>query len=121
MPKANKLRQFYSAESMVLQNNEMLKPGISRARQLAESDDIASNLTVDTMLGFTTHKMAARFRPLKLEASVVSRALSKFARNGDADRAYNDIVFGAGEWARSYFLNKSKAQVATFKEHVSRA
>ena len=104
---------------MVLQNNEMLKPGISRARQLAESDDIASNLSVDSMLGFTTHKMAARFRPLKVEQFVVSKALAKFAKNGDAERAYNEIVFNAGEWARSYFLNKSKAQIATFKEHVS--
>lgn len=104
---------------MVLQSNETLKPGISRARQLAESDDIASSLSVDTMLGFTTHKMAARFRPLKVDQCVVRKAIEKYRKDGDVEQAYNEMVFNAGDWARCYLLNKSKAQIATFKEHVS--
>ena len=100
-------------------NNELLKPGISRARQLAESDDIASNLVLDTLLEFTTHKMAARFRPLKVDRSAIREAVEKYKQDGDIECAYAKIVFCAGDWGRCYFLNKSKAQLAAFKEHVS--
>ncbi|EDO42706.1 predicted protein [Nematostella vectensis] len=105
---------------MVLNTPEGLKPGISRARQLAESDDIASSLVVDSVLGFTTHKMAARFRPLKIDATVVKRALLRFLNDGDVDKAYDEIVFNAGDWGRCYFLNKSKNQIAAFKDHMLR-
>lgn len=100
-------------------STDLLKPGISRARQLAESDDIASNLVIDTLLEFTTHKMAARFRPLKVDRAMVKESLQKYRQNGDIECAYEKIVFCAGDWGRYYFLNKSKAQLAAFKEHVS--
>jgi histone-lysine N-methyltransferase SUV420H len=104
---------------MVVSGSECLKPGISRAKQLAESDDIASNLIVDTVLGFTTHKMAARFRPLKIDPTIVKRALLRLKSDGDSERAYNDIVESTGEWNVFYFLNKSQNQIAAFKQHVS--
>ena len=100
-------------------NNESQKVGTSQARQLAESDDISSGLVLDTMLGFTTHKMAGRFRPLKVDQEIVKKALERYAKSDDTEQAYREIVFNAGDWGRCYFLTKSKSQVAAFKEHVS--
>lgn len=102
-------------------NNDGLKPGTpTQARQLAESDDIASSLVLDTMLGFTTHKMAARFRPLKVDREVVKKALERYEEDGNIEQAYNEIVFNAGDWERCFFITKSKPQIAAFKEHVFR-
>lgn len=104
----------------MVMNNESQKPGTpTHARQLAESDDIASSLVLDTMLGFTTHKMAARFRPLKVDQEIVRKALERYCKDGDIEQAYNEIVFNAGDWERCYFITKSKPQIAAFKEHVS--
>jgi len=104
----------------MVMNNESQKPGTpTQARQLAESDDIASSLVLDTMLGFTTHKMAARFRPLKVDQEIVRKALERYRKDGDIEQAYNEIVFNAGDWERCYFITKSKPQIAAFKEHVS--
>ena len=104
----------------MVMNNAGLKQGTStQARQLAESDDIASSLVLDTMLEFTTHKMAARFRPLKVDQDVVKKALERYAKDDNIEQAYNEIVFNAGEWERCFFITKSKSQIAAFKEHVS--
>lgn len=104
---------------MVVSNGDCVKPGISWAKQLADSDDIANSLIIDTILGFTTHKMAARFRPLKFDSAVVKRALDRLKLDGDKEAAYTDVVFNAGDWSECYFLNKSRNQISAFKEHVS--
>lgn len=104
---------------MVVSSTDCVKPGISWAKQLADSDDIASSLIIDTVLGFTTHKMAARFRPLKFDFEVVKQALQRLKLDGDKETAYNEIVYSAGEWSQTYFLNKSRNQISSFKEHVS--
>lgn len=104
---------------MVVSGSECVKPGIPPAKQLAESDDIASSLIVDTVLGFTTHKMAARFRPVKIDPNIVKRSLLRLKGDGDTERVYNDIIDNTGDWKMFYFLNKSRLQVAAFKEHVS--
>lgn len=107
----------------MVMNNDALKQGPplkTQARQLAESDDIASSLVLDSMLGFVTHKMAARFRPLKVDQEIVKKALERYAKDGDTEQAYNEIVFNGGDWGRCYFITKSKPQIAAFKEHVFR-
>lgn len=105
----------------MVMNNDALKQGTpTHARQLAESDDIASSLVLDSMLGFTTHKMATRFRPLKVDQEIVKKALERYAKDGDTEQAYNEIVFNGGDWGRCYFITKSKTQIAAFKEHVFR-
>lgn len=104
----------------MVMNNDTLKQGTpTHARQLAESDDIVSSLVLDSMLGFTTHKMATRFRPLKVDQEIVKKALERYAKDGDTEQAYNEIVFNGGDWGRCYFITKSKTQIAAFKEHVS--
>ena len=91
---------------------------ITPARQLAEFDDIATCLVVDPYLGFTTHKMCARFRHNKGRFEDLRRVLTQFQQDTDYDRAYEALVVKSN-WSRSYFARKTKAQADAFKEHVS--
>lgn len=93
-------------------------PQITPARQLAEFDDIATCLVVDPYLGFTTHKMCARFRHNKGRFEDLRRILIQFQQDRDYERAYDQLVVKSN-WSRSYFARKSKGQVEAFKEHVS--
>ena len=98
---------------------ECAKPGISPAKQLAEHDDMCINLTIDVYLGFITHKMSGRFRPIKANPAVIRQALTELEANGDIERAYRKIITQTGQWSSHYFLHKSRAQMDAFKDHVS--
>lgn len=104
---------------MVVVKTDFPKPGISPARQLAEHDDMCVNLTVDVFLGFLTHKMSPRFRPIKASQDTIKNVLNQLEMDGDLERAYIEIVTNSGQWSRHYFLNKSKVQIQAFKDHVS--
>ena len=104
---------------MVVIKSECAKPGISPAKQLAEHDDMSINLTVDVFLGFVTHKMSGRFRPIKADQSVIRNALTELQESGDIEQAYREIVANTGPWSSHYFLNKSRLQMQAFKDHVS--
>lgn len=43
--------------------------------------------------------------------------LNHYAEDGDAERAYDELV--SGNWSKTFFMGKSKKQVSAFKEHVS--
>ena len=105
--------------NMVIIKTECAKPGISPAKQLAEHDDMCINLTVDVYLGFITHKMSGRFRPIKANPVVIREALTELEANGDIELAYRKIITQTGQWSSHYFLHKSRAQMDAFKEHVS--
>ena len=93
-------------------------PQITPARQLAEFDDIATCLVVDPFLGFTTHKMCARFRHNKGRFEDLRRILTQFQQDRDFERAYDALVIKSN-WSRSYFARKTKVQAEAFKDHVS--
>lgn len=104
---------------MVVIKAECAKPGISPAKQLAEHDDMCINLTVDVFLGFLTHKMSPRFRPIKANQDFIKKVLYQLEKDGDLEKAYEEIVTNSGQWSRHYFLNKSRLQIQAFKDHVS--
>ena len=88
------------------------------SRQLAEFDDISSSLVVDPMLGFTTHKMCSRFRHVRGKYQDLKTIVTQFSQDGDIEKAYELLVTNT-EWARLYFMRKTKEQKVAFKEHVS--
>ncbi|XP_071954998.1 uncharacterized protein [Antedon mediterranea] len=88
------------------------------ARELSENDDLATNLTLDPYLGFTTHKMNPRFRPIGPRPDVLRAVLEKFKKDNDYEAAFDKYM--SGEWAKVYFLNKSKQQTRATKQHVFR-
>lgn len=104
---------------VIIKPVDCMKPGISPAKQLAEHDDMCINLTIDVYLGFTTHKMSGRFRPIKADQSVIRQTLSELQTTGDLERACEQVITETGQWSVHYFLNKSRAQIDAFKDHVS--
>ncbi|XP_069480196.1 histone-lysine N-methyltransferase KMT5B [Ambystoma mexicanum] len=86
------------------------------AKELCENDDLATSLILDPYLGFRTHKMNTRFRPIKGRQEELKEILENFKKEESLDNTFKSLV--AGDWARHYFLNKNKMQERLFKEHV---
>ncbi|XP_022082802.1 histone-lysine N-methyltransferase KMT5B-B-like isoform X2 [Acanthaster planci] len=87
-------------------------------KELGENDDLATSLVLDPYLNFTTHKMNTRFRPVDARKEYLRDIILRFKKSHNYERAYKGLV--SGDWARVFFLNKSKHQVTIFKQHVFR-
>ncbi|KAG8563677.1 hypothetical protein GDO81_016173 [Engystomops pustulosus] len=86
------------------------------AKELCENDDLATSLVLDPYLGFQTHKMNTRFRPIKGRQEELKEVIENFKKSEHLEKTFKNLV--SGEWARHYFLNKNKMQEKHFKEHV---
>ncbi|KAM5319743.1 histone-lysine N-methyltransferase KMT5B isoform 2-T2 [Glossophaga mutica] len=86
------------------------------AKELCENDDLATSLVLDPYLGFQTHKMNTRFRPIKGRQEELKEVIERFKKDEHLEKAFKCLT--SGEWARHYFLNKNKTQEKLFKEHV---
>ncbi|XP_064634982.1 uncharacterized protein LOC135492427 [Lineus longissimus] len=87
------------------------------AKELGENDDLATMLVLDPYLGFSTHKMNTKFRPVKGQDQLAT-IIRRFVRDRKYEKAYHDLTFG--DWAKAYFVTKSKSQIKAFKEHAFR-
>ncbi|XP_014662044.1 PREDICTED: histone-lysine N-methyltransferase SUV420H1-A-like [Priapulus caudatus] len=91
--------------------------GSMTPRELSENDDIATSLLVDPYLGFITHKMNSRHRPLKgRQREEMGELVRGFIKDQDYERRLNKIL--EGDWARSFFLTKTRAQQQQTKMHL---
>uniref|UniRef100_A0A8C4RQ17 [histone H4]-N-methyl-L-lysine20 N-methyltransferase KMT5B n=1 Tax=Erpetoichthys calabaricus TaxID=27687 RepID=A0A8C4RQ17_ERPCA len=95
------------------------------AKELCENDDLATSLILDPYLGFQTHKMNTRFsetghttefRPIKGRQEELKEVIEYFKKHDSLEKAFDALT--SGDWARHYFLNKTKIQEKLFKEHV---
>ncbi|KAG8437898.1 hypothetical protein GDO86_008553 [Hymenochirus boettgeri] len=86
------------------------------AKELCENDDLATSLVLDPYLGFQTHKMNTRFRPIKGRQEELKEVIENFKKKEQFEKTFKNLI--AGDWARHYFLNKTKTQEKHFKEHV---
>ncbi|XP_030057161.1 histone-lysine N-methyltransferase KMT5B [Microcaecilia unicolor] len=86
------------------------------AKELCENDDLATSLVLDPYLGFQTHKMNTRFRPIKGRQEELKEVIENFKKDEHLEKTFKCLT--AGDWARHYFLNKNKLQERLFKEHV---
>ncbi|XP_072277389.1 histone-lysine N-methyltransferase KMT5B isoform X2 [Pyxicephalus adspersus] len=86
------------------------------AKELCENDDLATSLVLDPYLGFQTHKMNTRFRPIKGRQDELKEVIEIFKKTEQLDKTFKNLI--SGDWSRHYFLNKNKAQEKHFKEHV---
>ncbi|KAM9301586.1 histone-lysine N-methyltransferase KMT5B isoform 2-T2 [Gastrophryne carolinensis] len=86
------------------------------AKELCENDDLATSLVLDPYLGFQTHKMNTRFRPIKGRQDELKEVIENFKKTEQLEKTFKKLV--SGDWARHYFLNKNKMQETHFKQHV---
>lgn len=91
-----------------------MQPAGMNPRELSENDDWATSLVLDPHLGFTTHKMNTRYRPLKANTVELKRIVEEFIHTQNYEKAFNCIA--RSEWMPKI---KSKIQQTKLKEHVS--
>ncbi|XP_075323842.1 histone-lysine N-methyltransferase KMT5B isoform X2 [Odontesthes bonariensis] len=86
------------------------------AKELCENDDLTTSLILDPYLGFQTHKMNTRFRPIKGRQEELKEIIERFKKHDNLEKAFRALT--SGDWCRNLFLHKSKAQEKLFKQHV---
>ncbi|UJR28834.1 hypothetical protein I4U23_010058 [Adineta vaga] len=94
--------------------------GIPRAvADLCENDDLATMIVVDSMFGFTTHKMNIRFRANRRLLPQWKLAIEQFQEHLDYEKCFNQIT-SIGTWYENLLARKSSLQITGFKEHLFR-
>ncbi|CAF1617624.1 unnamed protein product [Adineta ricciae] len=94
--------------------------GIPRAvADLCENDDLATMIIVDSMFGFTTHKMNVRFRSNRRLSPQWKSAVEKFQQHLDYERCFMELT-SISDWYKNLSARKSPAQLMIFKEHMFR-
>ncbi|KAK3549240.1 hypothetical protein QTP70_034239 [Hemibagrus guttatus] len=86
------------------------------AKELCEYDDLSTSLILDSYLGFQTHKMNTRFRPIKGRQIELREVIESFKKNDNLEKTFQALT--SADWRRHHFLNKTKAQEKLFKAHV---
>lgn len=87
------------------------------ARQLCEFDDLATMTCVDSKLGFQTHKMNPKFRPIRKHMIQWCDSITRFTLSKDYEQCYTEMVT-QNAWFTNHFNNKRQSQHKEFKQHL---
>lgn len=85
-------------------------------KELSENDDLATSLILDPILGFQTHKMNIRYKPLRVKNDELKKVAGEFIHDQNYDKTFNRIM--AGEWIPRTVHNKSKLMQKRLQAHV---
>lgn len=86
-------------------------------KELSENDDLATSLILDPHLGFQTHKMNIRYRPLKVDTAQLKSIVDEFIQTQNYEVAVKKIF--SGPWLPRSFRNKNKMAIKKLHDHVS--
>lgn len=86
-------------------------------KELSENDDLATSLILDPHLGFQTHKMNIRYRPLKVDTAQLKSIVDEFIQTQSYEVAVKKIF--SGPWLPRSYRNKNKMAIKKLHDHVS--
>lgn len=104
------------ASSIHLYNK--MQPTSMSPKELSENDDLATSLILDPILGFQTHKMNTRFKPLRVKNDELKKLTAEFIEVQNYEKSFSKIM--AGEWIPRTVTNKSKLAHKRLQAHVRR-
>ncbi|KAI8121245.1 Histone-lysine N-methyltransferase Suv4-20 [Lucilia cuprina] len=87
-------------------------------KELSENDDLATSLILDPHLGFQTHKMNIRFRPLKVDTAQLKAIVDEFIQTQNYEVAVKKIF--SGPWLPRSYRNKNKMSIKRLHDHIIR-
>ncbi|RWS31418.1 histone-lysine N-methyltransferase SUV420H1-A-like isoform X2 [Leptotrombidium deliense] len=87
------------------------------SNELCEFDDIATAVVLDPYLGFATHKMNIRFKPLKVSKEYLKSVILDFKKNQNYEITFQKLISSD---LSSYYRTKNARQQKLFKQHLFR-
>ncbi|CAL8363168.1 histone-lysine N-methyltransferase KMT5B [Gadus morhua] len=114
-PSNRRCSRRFSTASLEAERRYVPSSGMT-AKELCENDDLTTSLILDPYLGFQTHKMNTRFRPIKGRQEELKEIIERFKKHDNLERGFRALT--SGDWSRHHFLHKTKAQEKLFKQHV---